>query len=68
MDEIILYAAFMASALAASLRPAHMLQLASYQWPGYLRWLKNDDKTVQKYSPAACLAMLGLLDFFWVPY
>lgn len=68
MEEIILYTAFFVSAMAASVHPAHMLQLASYQWPGYLRWLKNDDAAVVKFAPAAFIALLGLWEAFFVPY
>ncbi|MDR1668886.1 MAG: UDP-N-acetylmuramoyl-tripeptide--D-alanyl-D-alanine ligase [Oscillospiraceae bacterium] len=68
MEEIILYAAFLVSAIAASLRPAHMLQLASYQWPGYLRWLKSDAQALAKFAPAAFVALLSLWEAFFVNY
>ena len=42
MEYIILYAVFWALAMAASVRVMHMFQLSSYQWPGYIRWLKSE--------------------------
>ncbi len=68
MDKIILYTAFLLSAMIASLRPAHMLQLASYQWPGYWRWLKNDADAIVKFAPAALIALLGLWEASFVTY
>ena len=42
MESIILYAVFWVLAMAVSARLLHMFQLASYQFPGYWRWLKSE--------------------------
>jgi UDP-N-acetylmuramoyl-tripeptide--D-alanyl-D-alanine ligase len=42
VERFILYIVFWLLSMAVSVRILHMFQLASYQWGGYLRWLKTD--------------------------
>lgn len=57
----ILHGLFIVSAMVASITPVHMMQLSSYQTPGYIRWLRQSSGDVlMGYFPVALLAMTGL--------
>ncbi|MCL2080869.1 MAG: UDP-N-acetylmuramoyl-tripeptide--D-alanyl-D-alanine ligase [Oscillospiraceae bacterium] len=69
MSFFILSAAFMVSALTASLACVHMLQLSSYQTPSYLAWIKRGaGDYYTKQWPAAGIAMLGLWESEYSTY
>ncbi|MCL2084747.1 MAG: Mur ligase family protein, partial [Oscillospiraceae bacterium] len=60
---VIIIAVFAGSAVTASLTCIHMMQLASYQTPGYWRWLKRSggDYFARQW-PAAVIPLLGLIE------
>ncbi len=69
METIILLIVYFLSALVASIIPVHMYQLASYQWPGYLRWLKESSgNVVMGFWPIILASMLGLFNGYAVPW
>lgn len=61
MEYIIFQSAFFAGAMAASLGYIHMLQLESYQFPGYWRWLKTHaDDAAYRLLPALIAVLAAL--------
>ncbi|MDR1735264.1 MAG: UDP-N-acetylmuramoyl-tripeptide--D-alanyl-D-alanine ligase [Oscillospiraceae bacterium] len=64
MTNIIFQSVFFLSAMATSVGYVHMLQLESYQTPGFLRWLKaNPDAASVRLMPAV-LALVASLWYF----
>lgn len=69
LPYIIMAVSFFLSAVCASVTLLHMLQLASYQTAGYNRWLKQSgDTVVRNYLPVCVVALMGLIQWEYMPY
>lgn len=64
----ILLAVFFVSTMLVSLRFVHMLQLSSYQTPGYRKWLRESGAEIYRaMAPLAVGALLGMWENEYIP-